>query len=459
MGNFAKTYYPQSGSLVVLGAGESGVGAAVLAKDQGFQVWVSDKGKVSSHYQYILEQEGIPYEEEQHTLTKVLAADLIIKSPGIPNYVEVLQQARSAGIPVISEIEFAAQYTDAVLIAITGSNGKTTTSMLTHYILTNAGSHVGLAGNVGYSFAYQVARNPSDTYVLELSSFMLEDMHHFRAHIAVLLNITPDHLDRYNGSLEEYNAAKFRILQNLTSDDYFIYCVDDKEILKGLEKHHTPAQQLKFSVFQEVLMGAYLNKEENKLVMNTPNNNEEFEMKLEDLSLQGTHNVYNNMAAGLVAKVQELRNKTMRDSMSSYVNVEHRLEHVACIGGVNYINDSKATNVNSVWYALESFSPNIVLIIGGVDKGNDYSMLRDLVKQKVSAIVCIGKDNGRIHDAFEDVVDAIVNSSSMSDAVEIASHLAHKGDTVLLSPACASFDRFKNYEDRGTQFKEAVMNL
>jgi len=386
-----------------------------------------------------------------------LNAAVIVKSPGIPEKAPLIKKLRSLNIPVISEIEFAAQYTDAKLICITGSNGKSTTTMLTYYMLQKAGQNVGLAGNIGKSFALQVARESYDTYVLEISSFMLDDMYHFRADVAVILNITPDHLDRYEYKMENYVNSKFRMIQNQRPEDYFIYCLDDEETVKALPRFEIKAQQLPMTQEQIVEIGAYLDENKN-VKINLPNR-DEFEMNIEELSLQGKHNVYNNMASGLIAKVQELRNQSMKESMGSYVNIEHRLEHVALIGGVNYINDSKATNVNSVWYALESFSTNIVLLLGGVDKGNDYDMLRDLVKQKVKAIICIGKDTSRIHDAFDDEVEVIVNSSSMEDAVNIASHIAEKGDTVLLSPAWASFDWFKNYEERGDKFKEAVMAL
>ena len=457
MGNIANTYYPQAGRLVVLGAGESGVGAAILGKDKGFEVFVSDLGEISDFYKNTLQEENIAFESGKHTEDSILNADIIVKSPGIPEKAPLIKKLRSLNVPVISEIEFAAQYTDAKLICITGSNGKSTTTMLTYYMLQKAGVQVGLAGNIGKSFAYQVARENFDTYVLEISSFMLDDMYHFRADIAVILNITPDHLDRYDYKMENYVNSKFRMIQNQREEDYFIYCLDDEETVQALSRFDIKALQLPMTQQQIIETGAYLDVNKN-LKINLPNR-DEFEMNIEELSLQGKHNVYNNMASGLIAKVQELRNQSMKESMGSYVNISHRLEHVALIGGVNYINDSKATNVNSVWYALESFSSDIVLLLGGVDKGNDYEMLRDLVKQKVKAIICIGKDTSRIHDAFEDEVDVIVNSSSMEDAVNIASHIAEKGDTVLLSPACASFDWFKNYEERGDKFKEAVMAL
>lgn len=459
MPNIQHSYYPQSGRVVILGGGESGVGAAILASDKGFDVFLSDMGALAEAYKETLQKEQIPFEEGQHTEELILNADLVIKSPGIPEKAPLIQQLRKTNIPVISEIEFAAQYTDATLVCITGSNGKSTTTMLTYDIFRHAGTNVGVAGNIGQSFALQVAREKHDIYVLELSSFMLDDMHHFRANIAILLNITPDHLDRYNYDMNLYVDSKFRIIQNQQAEDYFIYCADDEEIVKGLQRHQTAAMALPFT--QEdttaIAQGAYID-EQKKLIINIPKR-ETFTMNIEELSLQGKHNVYNNSAAGLAAKAQQLRNSAMKESMQSYVNIAHRLEHVACIGGVTYINDSKATNVNSVWYALESFSPDIVLIMGGVDKGNDYDMLRDLVKSKVKAIICIGKNNGRIHEAFESDTEVIVNSASMGDAVEIASHIAKKGDTVLLSPACASFDWFKNYEDRGDQFKDAVMAL
>ena len=457
MGNIALTYYPQKGRLVILGAGESGVGAAILGKEKAFDVFVSDMGVIADNYQTQLLEEAIAFESGQHTEELILNADLIVKSPGIPEKAPLIKKLRGLGIPVISEIEFAAQYTDAKLICITGSNGKSTTTMLTYYMLQKAGENVGLAGNIGKSFALQVARENFDAYVLEISSFMLDDMYHFRADVAAIINITPDHLDRYDYKLENYVNSKFRMIQNQTSADYFIYCVDDEETMSALSRFEIKALQLPMSQNKKLDQGAFLDAD-NNVVINIPNR-EIFTMNIEELSLQGKHNVYNNMASGLVAKVQELRNQTMKESMGSYVNIPHRMEHVAFIGGVNYINDSKATNVNSVWYALESFSADIVLLLGGVDKGNDYDMLVDLVRQKVKAIICIGKDTSRIHDAFEDEVEVIVNSSSIEDAVQIASHLATKGNTVLLSPACASFDWFKNYEERGDKFKEAVMAL
>jgi len=450
-------HYPQQGKLTVLGAGESGVGTAILAQQKGFDVWVSDNGHIADHHKKLLQDADIPFEEGMHTESRILDSAIAVKSPGIPGTVPIVRKLREQQTPVIAEIEFAAQYTDAKLIGITGSNGKSTTTMLTWHILIQGGLNAGLAGNIGRSFALQVAREQHDYYVLELSSFMLDDMVHFHADVAVLLNITPDHLDRYAYRLENYVDSKFRIIRNQQPGDLFIYCADDPTTVAALERHHPEAVMLPFSLTGRVEPGAYRN-DNNELVINVPNQ-DTFTMDINELSLQGKHNVYNNMASGLVAKAQELRNASMKESMGSFKNIPHRLEFVACIAGVNYINDSKATNVNAVWYALESFAPQVVLIMGGVDKGNDYEMLRDLVKTKVRAIVCIGKDNSRIYDSLEEDAQIIVNSSSMRDAVEIASHLAIKGDTVLLSPACASFDWFRNFEDRGDQFKEAVMDL
>ncbi len=457
MKNELTYHYPQQGKLVILGAGESGFGAAVLGQAKGFDVFVSDSGKIEPKYKEKLKARGIVFEEENHDLPRIMSADLVVKSPGIPRSLPLIQSLLSNDIPVIGEIEFAGQYTKAKIIGITGSNGKSTTTMLSYYMLKNAGLSVGLAGNIGQSFALQVAEQEVDMYVLELSSFMLDDMQYFRVHIAVLLNITADHLDRYDYKLENYINSKFRILNNQTAEDLFIYCADDPLIQEGLKSHDTQATKWPFSLERQLDPGSYLENIE-ELIIKTPKS-EIFTMNIHELSMQGKHNVYNNMASGLIAKAQELRNATMKESMGSYQNIPHRLEFVAGIAGVNYINDSKATNVNSVWYALESFSPEIVLIMGGVDKGNDYHMLMDLVKSKVKAIICIGQDNSRIYDVFEHEVEYLVNSSDMVDAVNIASHLAKKGDTVLLSPACASFDRFKNYEDRGNQFKAAVMAL
>ena len=446
----------EQGYIVILGAGESGTGAAVLAQKQGFDVFVSDFGDIADPFKKELSEKGILFEEKKHTESLILTAQEVIKSPGIPETAPIVKSIKAKGIPVISEIEFAARYTDARTICITGSNGKSTTTMLTYHILKNAGLNVGLAGNIGKSFALQVAAEKFDWYVLEISSFMLDDMYRFKADIGVLLNITPDHLDRYDYKMENYADSKFRILQNQTPDDVFIYCADDTETVKGLQRHTVQAKAYPFSIEKEVSNGAYLNN--NELTINLDNQSP-FIMSITELALQGKHNIYNSMASGIVAKVLELRNESIRESMGNFKNIEHRLEHVGRISGIDFINDSKATNINSTWYALESMTSDVVLILGGVDKGNDYEMLKDLVKSKVKAIVCLGKDNKRIHDAFEDDVDIIVNTFSAAEAVQIAYHLAQKGDTVLLSPACASFDLFRNYEDRGNQFKAAIKEL
>lgn len=441
--------------IVILGAGESGVGAAYLAQQQGYDVFVSDFGGIAAQYKQQLQDWNIRFEEGQHTEAEILEATEIIKSPGIPDKTPVIKKIKENGIPILSEIEFAGRYTDAKIIGITGSNGKTTTTSLTYHILKNGGLNVGLAGNIGKSFAYQVATENFDCYVLELSSFMLDDMYKFKVDIAVLLNITPDHLDRYDYKLENYAASKLRIAQNQTGTDVFIYCADDPETIKAMAGKIINAIQLPFSIEKKIEPGAYLQND--NIVINTHQQN--FTMSITELALQGKHNIYNSMASGIVAKVLELRNDTIRESMGSFKNIEHRLEFVGKISGITFINDSKATNVNSTWYALESMTNDVVLILGGVDKGNDYTMLKDLVKQKVKAIVCLGKDNKRIHEAFEDDVEIIVNTSSAQEAAQVAYHLSEKGDTVLLSPACASFDLFKNYEDRGNQFKAAVKEL
>ncbi|RYD75422.1 MAG: UDP-N-acetylmuramoyl-L-alanine--D-glutamate ligase [Sphingobacteriales bacterium] len=444
------------GRVVILGAGESGVGAAKLAQLKGFEVFVSDFGIIADKYKSALEALNISFESQQHTEDLILNATEVIKSPGIPATAPIVRKLVDKGILVVSEIEFAGRYTNAKMICITGSNGKSTTSLLTYHILKNSGLNVGLAGNIGHSFAAQVATENFDYYVLEISSFMLDDMFRFKADIAVLLNITPDHLDRYDYKLENYAASKMRIIQNQKANDVFIYCADDEESIKALKNTQPLAKTYPFSIVKTVENGAYLT-EQTIHILTEPNN--ELTMSISDLALQGKHNIYNSMASGIVAKVLELRNDTIRESMGNFKNIEHRLEHVAKISGIDFINDSKATNVNSTWYALESMTTDVVLIMGGVDKGNDYGMLKDLVQSKVKAIVCLGKDNKRIHDAFEDDVEVIVNTFSADEAAQIAFHLAKRGDTVLLSPACASFDLFKNYEDRGNQFKAAVREL
>jgi len=448
--------------IIILGGGESGVGSAILAKKMGLTVFLSDSGNLSKKYKDILLAYYIPFEEGQHSIDRILNAKEIIKSPGIPRSSELVQKAIQASIPVIGELEFASRYTQAKLIGITGSNGKTTTSLLTYHILRNAGLKVGLAGNIGNSFARQVAEEEFDVYVLEISSFQLEDQFHFRADISILLNITPDHLDRYEYSLEKYADAKFRIALNQRPQDYFIYCYDDPVTMKEMGKHPINAQCLAFS--QTLNCGTPNSNstiisciQEKQIHINTQPN--PFSMSIFDLSLEGKHNIYNTMAAGICAKILDISNESIRESMSNFKNIAHRLEPVAKVQGIEFINDSKATNVNSVWYALETMNTPVIWIAGGVDKGNDYSMLLPLIRQKVKAIVCLGKDNHKIHEAFENEVEMIVNAFSAKEAVTMAYHLGKKGDTVLLSPACASFDLFKNYEDRGNQFKEAVKEL
>ncbi len=442
--------------IVIVGAGESGTGAAVLARKQGFDVFVSDRGTIAEKYKSVLEKQAIAFEEGTHTETQVLNADEVIKSPGIPSDAPLIRRVKEKGIPVISEIEFAARYTSATLIGITGSNGKTTTSSLLAHILQKAGLHVSLAGNVGKSFAWQVAEQEHSHYVLELSSFQLDDMYDFRADIAILLNITPDHLDRYDYKLENYVRSKFRILQNQRPQDAFIYCADDTLTTAALADQQPVAKTYPFSLSTPVEEGAYLDQN-NQLHITTNHNT--FTMSIFDLALQGKHNAYNSMAAGVAARLLDIRKEVIRESLSDFQNVEHRLEFVARVHGIEFINDSKATNVNSTWYALESITKPIVWIVGGVDKGNDYTLLNELVKQKVQAIICLGKDNSKIIKAFNGMVPAIVEAGSAEEAVALGYRLAKKDQVVLLSPACASFDLFENYEDRGHQFKKAVRTL
>ncbi len=445
--------------LVILGSGESGVGTAVLAKQQGYDVFVSDQAIIKPKYKEQLVTEGILFEEGQHTESLILNATEVVKSPGIPDKAPIVKKLRAANIAVISEIEFAGRYCKAKKICITGSNGKTTTTLLTHHILKNAGYNVGLGGNVGKSYAMQVAREKHEYYVLELSSFQLDGMYDFKADVAVLLNITPDHLDRYEYKFENYVASKFRILQNQSNADYFVYCADDATINDYIAQHPVKAQAAPFSIKTKIEgQGAYL--EENHLILNyKPTNQTPLIMTIEELALQGKHNVYNSMAASMAARIVDVRKEIIRESLMDFQNVEHRLEFVASINGVEFINDSKATNVNSTWYALESMEKPVVWICGGQDKGNDYNELLDLVKLRVKAIVCLGKDNSKIIDAFKGVVDLIVETDSAADAVAASYKIGKKGDVVLLSPACASFDIFQNYEDRGMQFKAAVRAL
>ena len=441
--------------VAILGAGESGVGAAILAQKKGFDVFVSDMGTVKQKYKDVLSNFEIDFEEGKHSESRILASELVVKSPGIPDTAPLIQQLIAKGIPVISEIEFAGRYTTAKTVCITGSNGKTTTALLTYHILKSAGLNVGLAGNVGKSFAWQVAEENFDVYVIELSSFQLDGMFEFKADVAVLMNITPDHLDRYGYEMQNYVNSKFRILQNQTSEDYFVYCDDDEVIRKEIKEREISAQKVPFGLGTPASPGAGV--QENRIIINL--NQNQFSMSILDLSLQGKHNTYNSMAAGIASMVFQIRNEQLRESMADFKGVEHRLEHFLKVHGIEFINDSKATNVNSTWYALESVHKPVVWIVGGVDKGNDYSMLKGLVLDKVKAIVCLGKNNAKIKDAFADCVNDIVETSSMEEAVKAAYYLARNGDSVLLSPACASFDLFENYEDRGNQFKKQVRNL
>lgn len=442
--------------LVVLGGGESGVGAAILGKDKGMDVFLSDFGKVLPHYAAMLDAEGISWEEGGHSMDKILSADEVVKSPGIAPTTPVMKAIAEKCIPVISEIEFAGRYTDARMVCITGSNGKTTTTLLTYHILRDAGINVGLAGNVGRSLALQVAREHHDVYVIELSSFQLENMYDFKANVAVILNITPDHLDRYDYNMDNYVKAKFRILNNMTSTDAFIYWQDDPVITRQIEQLNIEAIKLPFAEHHEDGTSAWVDDEE-ELIFDTPVEN--MRMPRAELSLNGLHNLYNSMAAGLSACLLDIDKEEIRRSLADFEGVEHRLEYVATVDGVRYINDSKATNVNSCWYALESVPENTVLILGGKDKGNDYTEIESLVRRKVKAIVCMGKDNAKLLDFFTGKVPEIRDTHSLEEAVAACRELATEGDTVLLSPCCASFDLFTSYEDRGRKFKDAVKSL
>ena len=442
--------------LVILGGGESGVGTAILGKKKGYEVFVSDFGKIKENYTAVLALNGIDWEDEKHTEALILNADVVMKSPGIPDKAPIVQKLLQNGISVISEIEFAIQFTDAITVGITGSNGKTTTTLLVHHLLKQGGLNVGLAGNIGKSFAWQVAENKHDVYVLELSSFQLDGIINYRPNIAIITNISPDHLDRYNYDYNLYIESKFRITKNQTEADYLIYDNEDEAIQNWLKNNKIKANKIPFSLTTKPEKeGAYL---ENNTI-NSTINNEQFTMPINEIALEGKHNIKNAMAATAVSQLLNIRKQTIRESMSNFQGVEHRLEKVLKIQGVQYINDSKATNVNSVFYALDSVSAPTVWILGGVDKGNDYDELMPLVREKVKAIICLGVDNVKISNAFNNVVDIMVETTSMAEAVQIAQRLAEKGDTVLLSPACASFDLFESYEDRGKQFKQAVFNL
>jgi UDP-N-acetylmuramoylalanine--D-glutamate ligase len=441
--------------LVILGAGESGTGTAILGKNQGWDVFVSDYGQIADGYKNELNEHGVQWEEGKHSAELILNATEIVKSPGIPDKAEIVKKARAAGIPVISEIEFAGRYTNAFMICVSGTNGKTTTTSLIYHILKHAGFNVGLGGNIGKSFARQVAQEHYDYYVLELSSFQLDGNQTFRSNISVLTNITPDHLDRYDYKLENYAASKFRLGLNQTPEDHFIYCADDAITMEYFEALKPQSVTHSFSVKKKEGMAAWA--EGYNIHFNIKNN--KYTINMQEISLRGIHNNYNTMAAGIAAGLLDVRKDIIRESLVSFQNIEHRLEFVAKTNQVEYINDSKATNVNSAWYALESMDRPVIWIAGGVDKGNSYDELKALVRDKVKLIICLGLDNRKIHQAFKGDVDMIVNTMSAKEAVHVASRLAKEGDVVLLSPACASFDLFDNYEDRGRQFKDAVRHL
>ncbi len=441
--------------LVILGGGESGVGTALLGKQKNYEVFVSDYGEIKKKYKEVLLYNEIEWEEKQHSLDKILNADVVVKSPGIPDKVEVVKLLDSKGISVISEIEFASQYTNANIIGITGSNGKTTTTMLTHHILKEAGLSVGMAGNIGDSFAKQVAENNVEHYVLELSSFQLDGIVNFKPEIAVITNITPDHLDRYDYKFENYIASKFRIVMNQTKDDYLIYDADDEVIEAYLKEHSIQSTLLPFSLTKKLDQGTYLENKNIKINID----NSQIIMPTANLALEGKHNIKNAMAASTVAQLLRIRKNTIRESLENFQGAEHRLEQVLRINKVQYINDSKATNVNATYYALESMEAPTVWIVGGQDKGNNYESLFPFVNKNVKAIICLGVDNKKLFENFGNMVDIIVETQYMSEAVKIAYKIAEAGDNVLLSPACASFDLFENYEDRGRQFKDAVRKL
>ncbi len=443
-------------NMAILGGGISGTGTALLARKKGFRVFVSDTGKISDENKKLLRENEIEFEENRHSEERILSANEVMKSPGIPDSAPIVRKIKERGIPLISEIEFAARYTDAKKICITGSNGKTTTTLLTYHIFKNAGLNVGLAGNVGHSFARQVAENNFDYYILEISSFQLDNMYDFKADTAILTNITPDHLDRYDYKFENYIDSKFRICNNQGEDDAFIYNADDEVITREIEKRNIKAKKYPFAINKKTEgEGAWANDKQisiniNKSILN---------MTLEQLALQGKHNVYNSMAGGIAARLEAIRKDTIKQCLSDFDQIEHRLEKVSKVRGVSFINDSKATNVNSTWFALESVNSPIIWIVGGVDKGNNYESLIPLVQQKVKAIICLGLDNEKLHDTFGPFVDFITETTDMKDAVEKGFYLGEPGDTVLLSPACASFDLFENYEDRGNKFKRAVQDL
>ena len=445
-----------STKIVILGAGESGVGAALLAKQKGYNVFVSDASAIKPIFQAELEANHIPFESGKHDIERILDADEVMKSPGIPEKSELVKQIRAKGIPVMSEIEFGYRYKGASkIVAITGSNGKTTTTSLLYHICKVAGQDAAIVGNIGFSFARQIAQDPKALYVIEVSSFQLDDIHSFRPDIAILLNITEDHLDRYNYQFENYIKSKFRIIENQTEQDCFIYCIDDEVVVKHLELLTTHTNLLPFSMKQELKKGGYIKNEQMMLKIQE----ERVTMSIYDFALKGKHNAYNTMAASIAASTLGIRKEKIREAVSNFHSLEHRMEFVATVKGVDFINDSKATNVNSTWYALESMQKPTILILGGVDKGNDYALVADLVKDKVKAIVCMGTDNAKLIEYFKDKVAQIIEVDSAKKAVNASFKFAEKGDVVLLSPACASFDLFKNYEDRGHQFKESVKEL
>ncbi len=441
--------------IVVLGAGESGVGTALLALKKGYSVFVSDFGTIADKYKQVLINNEIEWEEQQHSEDKILNADVVMKSPGIPDKAPIVQKLIATGIKVVSEIEFAYTFNKELSVAITGSNGKTTTTMLTYHLLKSGGLNVGLAGNIGDSYAEQVSVDPNKCYVLELSSFQLDGIEFYRPNIAVITNISPDHLDRYNYNYDNYIAAKFRITMNQTEEDYLIYDHDDVEIQKWLNTHETKAQKIPFSISNKLEKGVYVDNDQIVVDMS----DEKFVLPINELALEGMHNVKNVMAATTIAQLKRIRKNSIRESLSNFQGVEHRLEKVAKIENVQYINDSKATNVNATFYALDSMKTPTVWIVGGVDKGNDYEELLPLVHEKVKAVICLGLDNQKLKEAFSNIVDSLIEVQSMEEAVQQSKLLAESGDTVLLSPACASFDLFKNYEDRGEKFKEEVMKL
>ena len=442
--------------ICILGAQESGVGAALLAYKLGYDIWVSDFNEINNKYKEELRQKDIAFEENGHDSSKVLSSDIIIKSPGIPDAVPIVKAARELNIPIISEIEFASRHTNAKIIGVTGSNGKTTTTSMIYAIFLKAGKKVVCAGNIGTSFARKVAEEPdTQIYILEISSFQLDDILEFKADVAVLLNITPDHLDRYDDSFENYISSKFKIAMNQTENDFFIYCMDDSVIESYLNKNEIRSALLGMTIKNKPKAAAWV--EDDKININLKK--KEFTMNLSELGLDGTHNVYNSMASSIASKIFDIKKEVIRESLSDFKCLEHRLEHVTKVKGVDYINDSKATNVNSTWYALETVQNPIVWIVGGIDKGNDYTILQDLVKKKVKTIICLGEDNMKIHEAFSRYVDLIVNTHSMDEAVKVAHHFSSRGDSVLLSPSCASFDLFDNYEHRGRNFKANVRAL